>query len=293
MRALVLSGGGGHGAYQVGALQHLICDEGREYDVICGVSVGAINAACLAQYPKGKLKDGLIELAAFWDNITTRKVYRKRAFGMLSAMWSESVFDSSPLEELISANLDQEKVHASGRKLRLGCVCWETGEYRAVTEQEDKLDRWVIASASYPVFFKPVTIGGLQWSDGGMRHVTPIKEALDAGCLEVDAIICEDVDQLPPWSAQGKNALPGYLERFISIILKELAHTDLEVVGVRNDYAKLIEKYAGAKLSVQEPSCELAGSSLTFDAEDIAVNMVFGYEDAKAGKATVYRGGAE
>ena len=51
-RALVLSGGGGRGAYQVGVLKALT-ELGIDFDVAFGTSVGGINAAFYAQ---GKLK---------------------------------------------------------------------------------------------------------------------------------------------------------------------------------------------------------------------------------------------
>ena len=46
MKALVLSGGGAHGAYEAGVATSLLAHE--SYDVICGVSIGAINAALIA-----------------------------------------------------------------------------------------------------------------------------------------------------------------------------------------------------------------------------------------------------
>jgi predicted acylesterase/phospholipase RssA len=46
MKALVLSGGGAHGAYEAGVAYALMQRE--PFDVICGVSIGAINAALLS-----------------------------------------------------------------------------------------------------------------------------------------------------------------------------------------------------------------------------------------------------
>src|SRR5438477_499190 len=63
-RALVLSGGGAKGSWQVGACQHLIVERGLWFDVIAGVSAGAVNAAVLAScalpliFPPVPLGDG-------------------------------------------------------------------------------------------------------------------------------------------------------------------------------------------------------------------------------------------
>ena len=48
MLGLALEGGGAKGAYEIGAYRALT-EMGYRFDVICGVSIGAINAALLAQ----------------------------------------------------------------------------------------------------------------------------------------------------------------------------------------------------------------------------------------------------
>src|SRR5688572_19901334 len=51
-KALVLSGGGGRGAYHIGVLEALIengwMEDGKGPDIIAGTSIGAINGAALA-----------------------------------------------------------------------------------------------------------------------------------------------------------------------------------------------------------------------------------------------------
>lgn len=51
MKALVLSGGGALGAFEAGAIQALT-DGGEEFDLVCGTSIGAINASSLAARAK-------------------------------------------------------------------------------------------------------------------------------------------------------------------------------------------------------------------------------------------------
>lgn len=56
-KALVLEAGGDKGAYQAGALKGLFEAAGGEaidYDVISGVSVGAINAMGVSIFPSGE-----------------------------------------------------------------------------------------------------------------------------------------------------------------------------------------------------------------------------------------------
>ncbi len=63
MKALVLSGGGALGAFEAGAIKALH-DGGSEFDLICGTSIGAINASFAAQ-------DKIDELTALWLGIAT------------------------------------------------------------------------------------------------------------------------------------------------------------------------------------------------------------------------------
>ena len=56
-RVLSLSGGGSKGAYEVGVLQQMAMNFSESemyYDVVSGVSVGAINASGIARFGKGE-----------------------------------------------------------------------------------------------------------------------------------------------------------------------------------------------------------------------------------------------
>ena len=51
-RALILGGGGARGAYQVGMLDVLVNELELDFQIMRGVSIGALNAAFLAQAPQ-------------------------------------------------------------------------------------------------------------------------------------------------------------------------------------------------------------------------------------------------
>lgn len=73
-KALVLSGGGGRGAYHVGVMQALVergwMVDGQGPDIIAGTSIGAVNAAAIAS--------GLTvaDLAARWKRMHSEDVHR-------------------------------------------------------------------------------------------------------------------------------------------------------------------------------------------------------------------------
>lgn len=67
MKALVLSGGGAKGAYESGLVSTLIHEFQEDFDIICGTSIGAINASFLAQ-------EKVDELSDMWQSIQTRGI---------------------------------------------------------------------------------------------------------------------------------------------------------------------------------------------------------------------------
>jgi NTE family protein len=66
-RALVLSGGGARGAYEAGVVTALF--EREDFDIVCGTSIGAINAALAAQGATDRLR-------AVWRGVPERAVIR-------------------------------------------------------------------------------------------------------------------------------------------------------------------------------------------------------------------------
>ncbi|HZH02813.1 MAG TPA: patatin-like phospholipase family protein, partial [Myxococcaceae bacterium] len=79
--ALVLSGGGARGAYEAGVIRYLreelpISVRARvRFDLLCGTSVGAINAcflAATADVPEGQGA----ALTAMWSELSLEKVYK-------------------------------------------------------------------------------------------------------------------------------------------------------------------------------------------------------------------------
>ena len=111
MRALVLSGGGSKGSYQVGALLHLLGDLKLQYDILCGVSVGAINAAYLAMFKHGEEQESINSLYRMWLTINSSSIYKRHfPFGRWHALWKNSFYDSSPLHDLIRSNINLQKI---------------------------------------------------------------------------------------------------------------------------------------------------------------------------------------
>ncbi len=72
-RALVLSGGGARGSYEAGVLKYLFKDadeEGPPFDLVCGTSAGAINAAFAARGTQASIA----QAETFWRDLPNEKI---------------------------------------------------------------------------------------------------------------------------------------------------------------------------------------------------------------------------
>ena len=277
-RALVLSGGGSKGAFEVGVLQRLMGDEQLDYDLVCGTSVGAINAAYIAQTPLGQPREAAAKLRALWDTVTTEKVHRGWfPFGKIAAFFKTSVYDSRPLHQWIRSCLDAAAVRGSGRRLRVVSVSFGTGETFVANEQTPDLAQWIIASSAFPVLLTPASIGSDLWTDGGLRTVTPLGEAIRAGADDIDVILSSDPFAKSPFEVKDAHAIPQLLLRAIDIMNGEVSRADLRIAGLKNDLSELRPEYRKVKIRLFQPTEPLPFDSLDFDPGNLRKMIDAGY----------------
>ena len=131
--ALVLSGGGARGAYQVGVLQELVAQgflpRGHAgIDVLVGSSAGAINTAAVAAWADD-LHEGLARLEQIWSEIHPSQVYRTgmTSLGRTGARWAwdlsfggatrhvqpKSLLDTAPLRTLLGERIAFSRIAAN------------------------------------------------------------------------------------------------------------------------------------------------------------------------------------
>ena len=206
-RALVLSGGGFKGAFQAGAVYHLIVHRRCDFQEFAGVSAGSLSAVFLAQAEKGETPEASLEnlarrsegLISLWDGIKkSKQIYRKRWPGWTWALLArlglfgmQNLYSFDPLLQLMKEKIDLNALAERGRPVRVGSVSFWDGTYREFgpTAHYPNNDRsWfllhVLGSASIPVISRMPQIPDTsnvsdpklwpQFSDGGVRHNTPI-----------------------------------------------------------------------------------------------------------------------
>lgn len=110
--ALALEGGGDKGAYQAGALHEILKHYGDErvaYDVITGISVGAINGAGLANYKKGDEVEAADYILQMWRELSKNQVYKQWKWGgvVRGVLFKTGIYDDTPLKEYLMSHVKE------------------------------------------------------------------------------------------------------------------------------------------------------------------------------------------
>lgn len=108
--------------------------------------------------------------------------------------YSHSVYVNDPLRKLLTNNLDVEKLKNSGKKIAIGTVSFNSGKYRTISDVDDKIIDWIMASSAFPIFFPMPYIDGEYWIDGGVVNIAPLNDALAMGATDIDVILTSPID---------------------------------------------------------------------------------------------------
>jgi len=222
--ALVLSGGGARGAYQVGVLkaiaEWLPEDAPCPFEVLVGTSAGALNAAAIGARAHS-LREAVESLEEVWSNFRVQQVMQASSLTMLrsglhwmvsllSAGWiarpPRSLFDTSPLHRLLARVVPLDQIPAqiaAGRlhALAVATTSYTTGQAVAFFDGTDDIEDWhrvrragrrrridldvLMASAAIPFIFPASSIDGNHYGDGAMRQLAPLSPAVHLGANRV------------------------------------------------------------------------------------------------------------
>jgi len=279
-RALVLSGGGSKGAYQVGAIRALL-ESGRSWDAVYGISVGALNAAWLSMFRPEEQAGSIEGLYAVWAQVkTSRDIYRPwLPFGLnyIASMWKGSLNSGAPLRALVSEFWDEDRARASGVKLSVGCVSLTTTRYRAITQDSTHIKEYVLASSHLPIVFEPLEIDGELWIDGGLRHQIPFLDALKDGHEEIDVVITQPIVNYDTAKVENCKIVsaPSVSLRGAAIFSDQVYFEDCVDV-LRVVQAKSHQR-AGMRVNLYVPSILPNSDSMDFDGSTIQRVVEMGY----------------
>lgn len=273
MRALVISGGGSKGAYAGGVAQYLMQEEKRDYDLFLGTSTGSLLVPHLAAGQIDKLyniytnvnqsdifsvnpfvirKKGNREFVSIdFINTIWQFIKMKRTFGESKALRRHLKKNFSEAEyNFIKATKDDVVVTVSNlSKNRV--------EYKSIKEfSYNEFCDWIWISCNYIPFMSLVKKNGFEYADGGFGCVVPIREAIQRGATEVDAIVLES-ESMESIKVLGKNPFSLMLNLF-GHVLDQVERSDITI-------GKLAAKNKNVKLNLYYTPSKLTENSLIFN----------------------------
>ena len=222
--AIILSGGGARGAYEVGVMSYVFEEVTRmlgappRIDVICGTSVGAINGCFITAHMSDPVL-GVRRLVQLWTELELTRVL---GFGVRQVIGlprlalggvgdGSGLFDVRPMAELISKEISWRAVTRTLRRRLLRALSVSTTEVstgrtvvfvqtgpdvampahppaRTLFRSDHIGPQHALASAAIPLLFPPVRVDDELYLDGGLRQNTPIAPALRLGATHIFAI---------------------------------------------------------------------------------------------------------
>jgi len=189
---LALQGGGAHGAFTWGVLDHLLSDERLVVEGISGTSAGAINAVMLADgLARGGRPEAQKRLADFWRatsstgnlSVVQRAVMERllsftplegtpvqawvNALSRYFSPYDFNPLNLNPLKDLIERFVDFETLRGcADLQIFISATNVQTGRVRIFARDKITADA-VMASACLPLLFRAVEIDGVPYWDGG------------------------------------------------------------------------------------------------------------------------------
>jgi NTE family protein len=189
---LALQGGGAHGAFTWGVLEHLLSEERIAVEGISGTSAGAVNAVMLGDgLARGGREEAQKRLADFWraasstgklPSLQRTVLERLLSFTPVEGTPVQAWFDTlshyfspydvnplniNPLKDLIERFVDFDALRACTElQIFVSATNVQTGRVRIFSREKITADA-VMASACLPLLFRAVEIDGVPYWDGG------------------------------------------------------------------------------------------------------------------------------
>ncbi|MBK6691532.1 MAG: patatin-like phospholipase family protein [Myxococcales bacterium] len=223
--ALVLAGGAARGAYEVGVVRYLLEDVSRAIgrpvpiDVLCGTSVGALNACALAAFADEPPRARSSRLEHVWSGLRIEDLIRFDTRGLLGMMGrllgrggSKSevpareggLLDPRGIENVVAKEIPFERIDANiaaglVEAISVSTTHVVTGKTVVFVQRRDgTVPSWssdpsiepravklrlehALASAALPILFPAVKLGSEFHCDGGLRQNVPLSPARRLG----------------------------------------------------------------------------------------------------------------
>ncbi len=253
--ALVLAGGAARGAYEVGVVQHILEEVSRDLgrdvplDILCGTSIGALNACALAAFADEPRTRGA-RLARIWTDLSVERLVQPDLRSILSmgGRWFRGgdpaaipareggLVDPRAFEHLIESEIPFSAIEQHLQRGRLDALTVSTTHVASgrtivfVHRNAPGLPAWsadptimpraaritprhAFASAAIPILFRAVRLDGEFHCDGGLRQNVPLSPARRLGARGVIIVNPRHLGALAddPTPSASEDLFPGPL----------------------------------------------------------------------------------
>lgn len=166
-----------------------------EYQVVSGVSLGALNAHIIGQFPVGEELKASYKLVDFWTKLGefNGKLAESWSWGMIYGFFYEnSLYDATKLYDFIAEYFNNTSLE---RHVNIGLSNVLTGQFQSFKEHHNSTDMVKIlqASVSFPGVFKTIEAFDSVWFTGSAIYETdviaPINHCTQLGYKQEDIVL--------------------------------------------------------------------------------------------------------
>lgn len=310
--ALVLSGGGARGAYQVGVLKAIAeilpKSATSPFQIVCGTSSGAINAAKVAT-EADNFSLAVKGLEDIWANLSSDQIHQVGYFDIIKSSTKIllsffhsgiaqgkplSLFNNRPLFNLLKRNIDISRLNQMIQKkyihaLSISALGYTSGQNISFFQGCEDLQGWkrtrrigsktllehkhLMASSALPAIFPAVHINREYFGDGALRQSAPMSAALHLGADKLLVIgvsgTAESVDERLITSHSP--SIAQVLGNLLNSAFIDALEEDVQMLERFNSLAAHISPEKQEELNVRPVELLVIKPKIKF--EEVAINF--------------------
>ena len=284
---LVLTGGGARGAYQVGVLHALteIAKPHLHFDVLTGISVGAINASFLAAHAED-MRVATEKMIMHWRKIHPSDVFETNlwsyAKNALRWIWdigfggihrhthARALLNTAPLAAYLQSLIPYENIRRNlsqghFQALAVSAINYGNSKTATFVETNKEFSPWefrrrysqmtmitphhILASCAIPFLFPPVQVKNEYYGDGSLRNLAPLSPAVHLGAdkLLIIGVRRQNYMEIMARERVFSPSVGHVLNVILNGIILDSIDVDIERLDRMNQFLKRISESERAK----------------------------------------------